>query len=232
MATVTQAVEDYLKAIWRLSHQEGERVPVGDIAAHLRVSAPSVTGMVQKLKGMGLVQYARYEGVRLTPKGRKIALEIVRHHRLWELYLHTRLGVPLDRVDSEAERLEHVLSDDMEELLSRALGHPTHDPHGDPIPTKQGTMGSVRGEPLPKLLAGQAGIVTHVSDRHADRLRYLVALGLVPGARVVVVERAPFGGPLTVRVGRKRVAIDPELAELVRVGVGGAPPRSRATRKR
>ncbi len=219
MAAVTHAVEDYLKVIWKLSHRgrEDERVPVGDIATHLRVSAPSVTGMVQKLQGMGLVQYARYDGVRLSAKGRKIALEIVRHHRLWELYLHTRLGVPLDRVDVEAERLEHVLSDDMEELLSRALGDPTHDPHGDPIPTKSGALGAVRGEPLPGLSLATPAVVTHVSDRHADKLRYLVTLGLVPGARVVLLQRAPFGGPLTVRVGRKRCAIDPELAALVRV---------------
>jgi DtxR family Mn-dependent transcriptional regulator len=217
MATVTQAVEDYLKTIWRLSRRDGERVPVGDIAADLAVSAPSVTGMVQKLQAMGLVHYARYDGVRLSPKGRKIALEIVRHHRLWELYLHTRLGVPLDRVDSEAERLEHVLSDDMEDLLSRALGEPTHDPHGDPIPTKQGVLGMVRGEPLPRVEPGTTAVVTHVSDRDAAMLRYLVSLGIVPGARVVVVERAPFGGPLTVRIGRRRVALDPTLAERVRV---------------
>ena len=235
MATVTHAVEDYLKVIWKLSHRgrEDERVPVGDIAAQLRVSAPSVTGMVQKLQGMGLVQYARYDGVRLSAKGRKIALEIVRHHRLWELYLHTRLGVPLDRVDVEAERLEHVLSDDMEELLSRALGDPTHDPHGDPIPTKSGALGVVRGEPLPTLSLATPGVVTHVSDRHADKLRYLVTLGLVPGARVVLLQRAPFGGPLTVRVGRKRCAIDPELAALVRVSEEStAAPRPKRRRAR
>jgi DtxR family Mn-dependent transcriptional regulator len=231
MATITQAVEDYLKTIWRLSRRDAERVPVGDIAADLRVSAPSVTGMVQKLQAMGLVRYARYDGVRLTPKGRKIALEIVRHHRLWELYLHTRLGVPLDRVDSEAERLEHVLSDDMDELLSRALGDPTHDPHGDPIPTKQGVMGAVRGSPLPGLPAGTACVVTHVSDRHAEKLRYLVALGLVPGARVTILERAPFGGPLIVRIGRKRCALDPDMAELVRVTAEGTARAPRAARR-
>jgi DtxR family Mn-dependent transcriptional regulator len=235
MATVTHAVEDYLKVIWKLSHRgrEGERVPVGDIAAHLRVSAPSVTGMVQKLQGMGLVHYARYDGVKLSAKGQKIALEIVRHHRLWELYLHTRLGVPLDRVDVEAERLEHVLSDDMEELLARALGDPTHDPHGDPIPTKAGAMGAVRGEPLPALALSTPAVVTHVSDRQEEKLRYLVTLGLVPGARVVLLQRAPFGGPLTVRIGRKRCAIDPELAALVRVAAeASAGPRRRTPRAR
>jgi len=233
MATVTHAVEDYLKVIWKLSHRgrEGDRVPVGDIAVHLRVSAPSVTGMVQKLQTMGLVHYARYDGVRLSAKGRKIALEIVRHHRLWELYLHTRLGVPLDRVDVEAERLEHVLSDDMEELLARALGDPTHDPHGDPIPTKAGAMGTVRGEPLPALALATPAVVTHVSDRQAEKLHYLVTLGLVPGARVVLLQRAPFGGPLTVRIGRKRCAIDPDLAGLVRVSAD-SPAKPRPNRRR
>lgn len=218
MPSVTHAVEDYLKAIWKLSHHAGGgKVPVGDIAAHLKISAPSVTGMVQKLKGMGLLRYTRYGGVSLTPRGRKIALEIVRHHRLWELYLYTRLGVPLEAVDGEAERLEHVLSDDMEDLLTRALGDPTHDPHGDPIPTKSGEMKRVEGIPLSRLAPGTSSVVAHVSDRNAEKLRYMVSLGLLPGTRVAVVERAPFRGPITVRVKNRRHAIDPDLAEMVLV---------------
>ncbi len=218
MPNVTHAVEDYLKAIWKLSHQAGGgKVPVGDIAAQLGISAPSVTGMVQKLKGMRLLHYTRYGGVTLTPRGRKIALEIVRHHRLWELYLYTRLGVPLERVDKEAERLEHVLSDDMEDLLSRALGDPKHDPHGDPIPTKGGTLERLKGIPLSKVAPGVATTVARVSDRHADKLRYMVSLGLLPGARVKVLERAPFRGPITLQVGARRCAIDPDLADLVLV---------------
>jgi len=215
---ITHAVEDYLKAIWKLSHESGGgKVAVGDIAAHLKISAPSVTGMVQKLEGMGLLRYTRYGGVSLTPRGSKIALEIVRHHRLWELYLYTRLGVPLEAVDQEAERLEHVLSDDMEDLLTRALGDPTHDPHGDPIPTKSGEMSRVEGIPLARLAPGASSVVAHVSDRNAEKLRYMVSLGLLPGARVSVVERAPFRGPITVRVKNRRHAIDPDLAELVLV---------------
>lgn len=218
MPSITHAVEDYLKAIWKLSHQAGGgKVPVGDIAAQLRISAPSVTGMVQKLKGMGLLRYARYGGVSLTQRGRKIALEIVRHHRLWELYLYTRLGVPLEAVDGEAERLEHVLSDDMEDLLTRALGDPTHDPHGDPIPTKSGAMKRLEGIPLARLAPGVSSTVEHVSDRNAEKLRYMVSLGLLPGARVTVVDRAPFRGPVTVRVKNRRHAIDPDLAEMVLV---------------
>lgn len=236
MPSITHAVEDYLKAIWKLSHQAGgKRVPVGDVAAYLKISAPSVTGMVQKLKGMGLLHYTRYGGVALTPKGRKIALEIVRHHRLWELYLYTRLGVPLERVDGEAERLEHVLSDDMEDLLSRALGDPTHDPHGDPIPTKGGTLEPERGTPLARLKTGANATVVRVSDRHADKLRYMVSLGLLPGARVQVIEKAPFRGPITLEIAGRACAIDPDLAELVFVAAKAktkAPPKGRAASKR
>ena len=232
MPSVTQAVEDYLKVIWKLGHERGGNVAVGDVAAHLRVSAPSVTGMVQKMKAMGLLHYTRYGGVRLTPKGRKIALEIVRHHRLWELYLYTRLGVPLDRVDGEAERLEHVLSDDMEDLLARALGDPKHDPHGDPIPTKSGTLARVKGVALADLPAGRSASVARVSDRHPEKLRYLVTLGIVPGVRVTVVKRAPFDGPLTLRVGRKSHAIDAELAQHVLVSGGVTPGVKKRPRKR
>jgi DtxR family Mn-dependent transcriptional regulator len=174
---------------------------------------------------MRLLHYTRYGGVSLTPRGRKIALEIVRHHRLWELYLYTRLGVPLERVDKEAERLEHVLSDDMEDLLARALGDPKRDPHGDPIPTKGGVMERLKGIPLSKLKPGVTANVARVSDRNADKLRYMVTLGILPGAKISVVERAPFRGPITVKVGKRRSAIDPDLAELVFVSAPSARPR-------
>jgi DtxR family Mn-dependent transcriptional regulator len=215
MPSITQAVEDYLKAIWRLSREAGERVSVGDIAVELKVAAPSVTSMVRKLKTMRLLNYERYGGVALTPRGRKIALEIVRHHRLWELYLYMRLGVPLELVDGEAERLEHVLSDDMEELLTRNLGDPTHDPHGDPIPSKTGALSPVEGVALGHLEKGARAVVTRVSDRDPEKLRYLVSLGLLPGARVEVFARAPFRGPLTVRIGSRRRVVDADLANLV-----------------
>jgi DtxR family Mn-dependent transcriptional regulator len=231
MPGVTQAVEDYLKAIWKLSHEGKGPVALVDVAGRLKVSAPSVTGMVRKMKGMGLLHYAPYDGVRLTPRGRKIALEIVRHHRLWELYLYTRLGVPLDRVDGEAERLEHVLSDDMEDLLAAALGHPKHDPHGDPIPSKNGAVARVKGRALADLPVGRAAVVTRVSDRHTEKLRYLVSLGIVPGARVTLTERAPFGGPLTIRIGRKHHAVDREIAQHVLVSEPGVS-RGASTRRR
>ncbi len=230
MPIVTHAVENYLKAIWRLSHEGGERVSLGDIASQLLVSAPSVTSMVRKLKAMRLLRYAPYTGVTLTPRGRKIALEIVRHHRLWELYLHKRLGVPLELVDGEAERLEHVLSDDMEELLSRDLGDPTHDPHGDPIPTKAGALAPVEGVGLGQLPRGRTAVVARVSDRSPEKLRYLVSLGLLPGARVTLIERAPFRGPITVKVEGRRRAVSAELAKLVivRESAGGADTRAGA----
>jgi DtxR family Mn-dependent transcriptional regulator len=126
-------------------------------------------------------------------------------------------------VDGEAERLEHVLSDDMEDLLTRALGDPTHDPHGDPIPTKSGAMERLEGIPLARLAPGVSSIVEHVSDRNAEKLRYMVSLGLLPGARVTVVDRAPFRGPVTVRVKNRRHAIDPDLAEMVLVRDPGKP---------
>jgi DtxR family transcriptional regulator, Mn-dependent transcriptional regulator len=215
MPSITQAVEDYLKAIWRLGHEGDERVSVGDIASELKVAAPSVTNMVRKLKSMRLLHYERYGGVALTPRGRKIALEIVRHHRLWELYLYMRLGVPLELVDGEAERLEHVLSDDMEELLTRNLGDPTHDPHGDPIPSKSGALKQVKGVALGKLEKGARAVVARVSDRNPEKLRYMVSLGLLPGTPVEMKARAPFRGPLTVRIGNRTCAVDEELANLV-----------------
>ena len=230
MPSVTQAVEDYLKAIWRLSHEGGERVSVGDIATELKVSAPSVTSMVRKLKTMRLLNYERYGGVTLTPRGRKIALEIVRHHRLWELYLYMRLGVPLELVDGEAERLEHVLSDDMEELLTRNLGDPTHDPHGDPIPSKTGALAPVEGIALGQLETGTHAIVARVSDRNPEKLRYLVSLGLLPGARIELEEKAPFRGPLTVRIGGRRHVVGADLANLVIVR--GAPQAAGSPRAR
>ena len=232
MPSITQAVEDYLKAIWRLSHEGGGRVSVGGIAAQLAVSAPSVTSMVRKLKAMRLLHYAPYSGVALTPRGRKIALEIVRHHRLWELYLYMRLGVPLERVDREAERLEHVLSDDIEELLSRDLGDPKHDPHGDPIPTKAGSVARVDGIALDKLERGARGVVARVDDRSPTKLRYLVSLGLIPGALVTLLKLMPAQGTLNIKIGNRRCAVDSDLAKLVLVRTPDAgQPRRLATRR-
>jgi DtxR family Mn-dependent transcriptional regulator len=227
MASITQAVEDYLKAVWRLSSR-GRRVSVGEIAEHLSVSAPSVTGMVQKLQGMQLLRYAPRGGVSLTPRGRKIALEIVRHHRLWELYLYRRLGLPLEAVDAEAERLEHVLSDRMEERLASLLGDPTHDPHGDPIPSRDGVLAPLRAIPLAKLRAGRRAVVVRVSDRPSEKLRALVDLGLLPGARVQVLPETAGPRAILLRVGARRCVLPRELA--LSVQVREAPPAGGAAR--
>ena len=156
---VTHAMEDYLKAIYRLSERE-PNVTAHQLATELSVSGASVTNMVKRLDELNLVEYSRYKGVTLTESGRKIALEVIRHHRLLELYLSESLGMPWHEVHAEAERLEHHLSEDLEARMDSALGFPTHDPHGDPIPSPDLTIDEVRGVNLTALTAGQVGTVT------------------------------------------------------------------------
>lgn len=215
-APTTEAVEDYLKAVYKLSSRGGTATVAG-IAAALQVAAPSATNMVKKLQRLGLAEHAPYGVVRLTPRGARIALEIIRHHRLWELYLTRRLGLPLDRVHEEAERLEHVLSDAMEERLGKLLGDPAEDPHGDPIPARDGTLAAGRsGRRLSELRRGEGGVVAHVSDRDAARMRRLMALGLLPGAKLTML-RTGGPGPFAVRIGARRRAVSRDLADRVRV---------------
>lgn len=214
---VTEAIEDYLKAAYKLS-SHGGRATVVRLAASLEVSAPSVTNMVKKLHRMGLVDHAPYAGVTLTARGTRIALEIIRHHRLWELYLTKRLGLPLHRVHAEAERLEHVLSDAMEERLEALLGDPVHDPHGDPIPSRDGRVRPVpHGRRLSELRPGETGTVTHVSDREAGHVKTIAALGLLPGVRLAMDRRGAAGGGFAVRVGARRRTVSRTVADLVRV---------------
>ena len=214
--TTTEAVEDYLKAVYKLSSR-GADATVAGIASALAVSAPSVTNMVKKLHRMGLAEHARYGEVRLTTRGGRIALEIIRHHRLWELYLNRRLGLPLDRVHEEAEKLEHVLSDAMEDRLEALLGETALDPHGDPIPAKDGTVAPVReARKLSELKPGEGGVVAHVSDRDAKPMRAIIALGLLPGARLTLLKARPAGA-LAVRVGARRRTVSRALADRVRV---------------
>src|SRR4051795_7192550 len=169
---VTSAMEDYLKAIYRLEDQD-QVVSMQQLIGELDVRGASVTNMIKRLSEMKLVEYEPYKGVSLTESGRKIALEIVRHHRLLELYLSENLGMPWHEVHAEAERLEHHLSDELEARLDSALGHPTHDPHGDPIPSIDLTIEGERGVNLTMIEAGRCGIVTRVSDRSRDQLEYL-----------------------------------------------------------
>jgi DtxR family transcriptional regulator, Mn-dependent transcriptional regulator len=211
----TESVQDYLKAIYLLA-QAGEEVTTTAVADRLGVSAASVTSMIKRLAFRGLLRHQRYQGVELTGTGRKLALEVIRHHRLLEAYLHRELGMTWDQVHDEAEILEHAISEDFEERIAEILGHPTHDPHGDPIPPKNGKYVEVRHAPLMRFSSGPA-LVERVSDRDPEALRYLDKLGIRPGSLITVEQREPFGGPLWVRVGRRRHAIGPELAEAIYV---------------
>jgi DtxR family Mn-dependent transcriptional regulator len=175
--------------------------------------------MVKRLGELGLVEHTPYRGVSLTDAGRRVALEVMRHHRLLELYLVESLGVPWDRVHEEAEVLEHVLSDQLEELIAAKLGNPTHDPHGDPIPTRELTIEETSTVSLQSLQGGQRGTFTRVSDADPDMLRYLAERGIAPGADFEVVDKQPFGGPLFVRFGDEVHVLGGDLARAMRVEV-------------
>lgn len=213
---LTQAIEDYLKAIYKLQRR-GERVTNSAVADEIRVKPASVTSMMKQLAQLKLVRYTPYRGVELTPGGEKIALEVIRHHRLLELYLSEFLGFPWDRVHEEADRLEHVISPELEERMARVLGDPTEDPHGDPIPTKEGTLEEPTHSRLTEVAPRTRVVVRRVSDSDPAKLRYLAELGLVPNAALEVVSLAPFGGPLVVRVGEAEHALGRDLADTIRV---------------
>jgi DtxR family transcriptional regulator, Mn-dependent transcriptional regulator len=213
---ITHAMEDYLKVAYRLQ-SEGGAVTTQRLADELGISGPSVTNMVKRLHELGLVRHTRYHGVELTAAGQKIALEVLRHHRLLELYLAETLGYDWDRVHDEAERLEHHLSEELESRLDSVLGFPTVDPHGDPIPSREGTIASVSAVRLLDVEPGQAVRVCRVSDRDPDQLRYLGELGLFPGTEVAVLEKLPFEGPVRITVGGKEHVIGRPLAAKVNV---------------
>jgi DtxR family transcriptional regulator, Mn-dependent transcriptional regulator len=217
---VSSAVEDYAKAIYALeSRDPGCAVSTNALADRLGVTAASASNMVKKLDSLGLVSHVPYRGVQLTPEGVKVALEVLRHHRLLELYLAETLGVPWDRVHDEAEVLEHVLSEELEELIAAKLGNPTHDPHGDPIPTREGTVAERATESLQDLEAGTAGRFVRVSDSDPAMLRYLGDRGIAPGAAFEIVDKQPFDGPLFVRFGDEVHVIGGSLAHAMRVEV-------------
>ena len=205
--SISAAVEDYAKAIYAL--QVGGHGPVTNnaVAERLGVSAASASNMVKKLVGLGLVEHVPYRGVELTDGGRRVALEVLRHHRLLELYLSQSLGVPWDRVHDEAEVLEHHISEELEELIANALGNPTRDPHGDPIPTRDLEIAEDSAATLDSLEPGQQGRFTRVSDHDPEMLRYLAQRGIAPGDGFEVVDKQPFGGPLFVRFGGGEVHV-------------------------
>jgi DtxR family Mn-dependent transcriptional regulator len=221
--SISAAVEDYAKAIYALQVEAEGPVTNNALADRLCVSAASASNMVKKLHGLGLVEHLPYHGVELTPAGRRVALEVLRHHRLLELYLAQSLGVPWDRVHDEAEVLEHHISEELEELIAKALGNPTHDPHGDPIPTRDLEMVEEPCCTLDSLEPGQAGRFTRISDHDPEMLRYLAERGIAPGDDFEVVDKQPFGGPLFVRFGGADVhVVGGLLAAAMRVEAGAA----------
>ena len=213
------AIEDYAKAIYALELRSSEPVSNNALSERLGVTPGSASGMVKRLGELGLVTHVPYRGVTLTDAGRRIALEVLRHHRLLELYLVEDLGVPWDRVHAEAEVLEHVLSDELEELISAKLGDPTLDPHGDPIPTRDLRITERPTEALEQMQPGACGTFVRVSDSDSEMLRYLAAQGIAPGDHFEVIDRQPFGGPLFVRFGDQSSAqpLGGELARAMRV---------------
>jgi DtxR family Mn-dependent transcriptional regulator len=217
--TLTRSVEDYLKAIYRLS-PEGRPAATSDIARLLELSAPSVSGMVKRLSELGLLEHVPYKGVQLTEAGRRAALRMVRRHRLIEAYLVQFLGYSWDTVHVEAERLEHAVSDTLVERMAAALGHPVVDPHGDPIPGADGSIYEPASTPLADVDIGETVEIRRVDESEPERLRYLALLGLVPGVVLTVLDRQPFGGPVTVESAGERHSIGAELAQVVLVAAG------------
>ena len=216
----TEAMENYVKAIYALQRR-GEDKPVSTtaLAERMDVTPASVSGMVKKLADRGLVRHVPYKGVELSVDGEALALEVLRHHRLLELYLAESLGVPWDRVHDEAEVLEHVLSEELEELIATKLGDPKVDPHGDPIPTRELEMPESDTVALESLEAGEAGTFVRVSDSDPAMLRYLSDRGISPGDSFTVVDKQPFDGPLFLRFGADTHVIGGTLARVMRVEV-------------
>lgn len=213
---ITPAIEDYLKAIYSLQQQSGA-VTTSLLGEQRGLKPGSVTGMVKKLAEMNLVQHTPYQGVLLTASGERVALEVIRHHRLLELYLVEALGYSWDEVHEEAEKLEHHISEKLEARIAARLGHPTFDPHGDPIPTLEGILPASRDLRLAELQVADQGRIVRVRDQSAERLRYLADLGLVLGAFVSVTASAPFDGPITVRLGGADHALDRRMARTIEV---------------
>ncbi len=214
---VSESAQDYLKAIWKL--ERAGDMSTSALAESLGVTPASATAMLKKLATLGLVVHERYRGATLTPAGERMALEVVRHHRLLELYLMEALGLSWDQVHEEAEKLEHHLSDELEARIDQALGFPTRDPHGDPIPSPELLLARDELTCLSDLEAGSMTVIRRVPDGDPELLRYLATLGLVPAEEVTVVEQAPFDGPVTIEVRGSRHAIGRSLAAQIEVGV-------------
>ena len=216
--SISPASQDYLKTIYDISEQHG-RASTSQIAEQLAIKPASVTGMLQKMAQdePPLVTYKKHQGVTLTPEGERAALEIVRHHRLIESFLHEILGYPWDEVHEEAERLEHVISEDMERRMASVLGNPVRDPHGHPIPTQELTIPTITDMPMSELRQGEEAVVERVHDTDSELLRYLDSLGLRPGVKVNVVNYIPFDLTLHVQIdeGPEVVVLGPRITHEV-----------------
>jgi DtxR family Mn-dependent transcriptional regulator len=217
-AAPSEAIEDYVKAIYAIAHHFERPVGTSELAERLGVAPATATAMLKRLDAMGLVHHQPYRGVSLTPSGERLALEVIRHHRLLESFLSEALGMPWDRVHEEAEVLEHYISEELEGLIAAKLGDPSHDPHGDPIPGPDLAFPKEEeGRPLEDLDEGERAIFTRVSDRDSQMLRYLAERGIRPGATLVVTGRQPFGGPMFVEVDGVEHALGGELVRRMRV---------------
>jgi len=219
----SNAIEDYAKSIYSLQQRSGgEPVTTNALAERCGVTPASASAMVKKLAELDLAIHEPYHGVRLTPAGERLALEMLRHHRLLELYLAEHLDVPWDRVHEEAEALEHVLSEDLEARIAAKLGNPTHDPHGDPIPDAELVIDEGDSEALSTVAIGAGGRFVRVSDSDSRMLRYLAEQGIALGDRCVVTARQPFDGPITARFGDAEHVLGRTLARAMRIELDGA----------
>ena len=227
-ALLTEPVEDYLKVIYAIGKGTGPAA-TNEIAQRLALAPASVSGMVRRLADQGLLAYERYHGVKLTETGRRAALRTLRRHRVIEAYLARALGIPWDRVHDEAERLEHAASDELVDRMAARIGEPIVDPHGAPIPTRDGAVDETEHTSLAELAVGATGVVARVTDEDPQMLRYLAELSIRPGRQITVKSRAPFDGPITLAVGKKQeLSIGPALAAHVLVALV----RDRGTRRR
>jgi DtxR family Mn-dependent transcriptional regulator len=213
----TEAIEDYVKAIYSLERAARGPASNSALAERLGVTAGSASGMVKKLDGLGLARHVPYRGIELTARGRRLALEVLRHHRLLELYLAEAFGMPWDQVHAEAEKLEHVLSEELEDLIATKLGNPTVDPHGDPIPGRDGSIDERETSSLADLEPGDRALFLRVSDSDPEMLRYLAERDIRPGQGLEVTDKQPFGGPLFVSVGGEAHTLGGGLARAMRV---------------
>ena len=222
--TLTQSIEDYLKAIFELTQKEG-RASTTQLAEHLGVTPASVTGMIKKLSATTppLLEYRKHRGVVLTENGRAIALEILRHHRLLELFLHEVLDYPWDEVDEEADRLEHVISEKFEERIAKALGNPEYDPHGDPIPAKDLTLPSTATIPLSTLRPGQSATIKRVKDDDSELLKHLKIIGIIPDTQISITDFSEFDGNLHIKIqgSNQTEVLGPKITNQIFVEIRG-----------